>query len=268
MSMKRVSRILTTVAAVVLAGSVLTGCGDDTTAGEDIAAIDVRAEEIDRVVFTDGDVSTEIRRIDDDWLPGKGAVRAVESIALLAAAEDRLFPTNAYRVIDGVDQDDPSYGLSREAERTIEVWDADGRHWHLAVGKPSFNQAGYYAKVDGDPRVYLIISRTVSDIISIANGKLFEFDPIDKIKFVDEFFDRAAQEGKSGDLPDYDPWLKQVLAARTGDMEQLHKAARESSSILGPEDKGKLKGENYPKGPLIDRTVDLSRSAVAPGNAP
>ena len=148
----------------------------------------------------------------------------------------------------------------------MHVVDTDGKEWHLSVGKPSFNQAGYYAKVDGDPRVYLIISKTVSDIISIANGRLFEFDPIDKIKFVDTYFNRAAKEGTKGnETPDYDPWLKQVLAARTGSSEQLHKVARESSSILGPEDKGKMKGEGAPKGPLIDPVGDLSRSAVAPG---
>ena len=148
----------------------------------------------------------------------------------------------------------------------MHVVDTDGKEWHLSVGKPSFNQAGYYAKVDGDPRVYLIISKTVSDIISIANGKLFEFDPIDKIKFVDTYFNRAAKEGTKGnETPDYDPWLKQVLAARSGDKDQLHKVARESSSILGPEDKGKIKGEGAPKGPLVDTTGDLSRSAVAPG---
>jgi hypothetical protein len=266
MNMKRVARTVVTAVSVVLTSSLLTACGGQDEASENIAAINVRPDQVQRVIFTDGDVSTEIRRVDDDWLPGKNIARAVESIALLGTAEDRLFPTNAYRIMEDVDQNDPNYGLNRDAERTIEVFDTDGKRWRLSVGRPSFNQAGYYAKVDGDPRVYLIISKTVSDIISIANGKLFEFDPIDKIKFVDTYFDRAAREGTKGnETPDYDPWLNQVLAARSGDKAKLHEAARKSSSILGPEDKGKIKGEGAPKGPLVDRTADLSRSAVAPG---
>lgn len=264
MSSWRLTRSLLTALAVVAASTGLSGCGDDAREAASIAVIDVAPDEVDRIVFTDGTESTEIRRVDDDWLPGKGG--SVESIALLGAAEDRLLPLNAYRIMDNVNQDDPNYGLAKPSRWSLEVFEQGGKRWHLSVGKPSFNQAGYYAKVDGDPRVYLIISKTVSDIISIANGQLFEFEPVDKIKFVDQYFNRAAQEGGEGDMPDYDPWLTQVLAARSGDEAKLHEAARKSSSILGPPDKGKITGEGAPKGPLVGGS-DLSRSAVAPGNS-
>lgn len=267
MSTRRLTRTLLTALAVLVASAGLSGCGKSATETKNIAAIDLVPGKVERAVFNDGTTSAEIRRVDGDWLPGKNGT--VESIAILGAAEDRLFPVNAYRIIDTVkdrvNQDDPNYGLNTPARWSIDVVDTNGKDWHLSVGKPTFNQAGYYAKVDGDPRVYLIISKTVSDIISIAHGQLFEFDPIDKIKFVDRYFAQAANEGQDGQLPDYDPWLKQVLAAQSGDPEKLHKAARESSSLLGPADKGKIKAANAKDGPLIDSTGDLSKSAVASG---
>ena len=263
----RIARTVLTVTAVLAASAGLSGCGGGSETKENIAAIDIVPQKVERVVFTDGKVSTEIRRIDGDWLPGKGGT--VESLAILDAAEERLFPVNAYRIIDTardrVDQHDPNYGLDKASGRSIDVFDNSGKDWRLTVGKPTFNQAGYYAKVDGDPRVFLIIAKTVSDIISIANGKVFEFDPIDKIKFVDKYFDQAAHEGGKDDLPDLDPWLTQTLASRSGDMAKLHEAARKSSSIIGPPDKGKVTGEGAPDGPLPGSNMDLSRSAVAGG---
>jgi hypothetical protein len=239
MSKNRLPRALVAVVAAVAATAGLSACGDDVAPTANIAAIDVRPDDVDRVVFTDAARSAEIKRIDGDWLPGQGS--AIESIALLDAAEDRLFPVNAYRIIDKVgpepvDQNDPNYGLAKPAPWSIDVYAKGGKKWHLSVGRPTFNQAGYYAKVDGDPKVYLIIAKTVSDIISIANGKVFEFEAIDKIQAVDRKFDDVAKEGKEGDLPDYDPWLNQVLAAKSGDMKRLHEAARRSSSIFGPQD--------------------------------
>ena len=165
MSTHRLGRALLTALAVVAASAGLSGCGGTAKTAQDIAAVDVVPSKVDRVIFHSGPKTAEIKRVDGDWIPGTGA--RVESIALLDSASERLLPVNAYRIIDSVqgrpvDQNNPNYGLDKPSQWSMEVLDANGKDWKLSVGKPTFNQAGYYAKVDGDPRVFLIISKAVT----------------------------------------------------------------------------------------------------------
>jgi hypothetical protein len=91
-----------------------------------------------------------------------------------------------------------------------------GKTWNLTVGAPTFNKAGFYAKVDGDPRTFLITQQAISDIISEATGTDFVFPENEKYKKVDAVLNDVANDGKSG-LYDFDPFLVQVLAAQQAD---------------------------------------------------
>jgi hypothetical protein len=137
---------------------------------------------------------------------------------MLSTIQDRVFPLNAYRILSGVNQSDPAFGFDGQnssapecgAVCSITVVDNKGKSWKLTVGAPTFNAAGFYAKVDGDPRVFLVTEQTVADIITEALGKDFSFPENAKYKKVDEALNMDLPEQNA---PDLDPYLVQVLAA-------------------------------------------------------
>jgi hypothetical protein len=150
------------------------------------------------------------------------------------------FPVNAYRILDGVDANTPDFGLVANTTGaapgptgppkecgtgcSMSVTSTDGATHKLSVGAQTFNFAGYYGKVDGDPRVFLLISATVAQIISMARGRPFEFPKTEQELKLDATTARLAAEAKGVGSPEanYDPMLRQVLAA-----EQDRKAARQ-----------------------------------------
>ena len=97
----------------------------------------------------------------------------------------------------------------------MSVTDVAGKTWKLIIGARTFN-GGFYGKIDGDPRVFLITKETVSGIISEAVGKDFSFPASAQIRRVEaELAGKDATTGEQkADLPDYDPYLRQVLAAQ------------------------------------------------------
>lgn len=231
--MSRVRGNSRTAALAAVAVVALAGCGDDSDEAvrEDIAAIDLTPDQVASVSFTAAGKTTRFEGRDGTFLAAPGA--SSESATILSAESDRIFPLNSYRILDEslpdpVDPSAPVYGLvaatatqgSRAAECgagcSMEVVSTSGDRWRLDVGGRTFNGAGFYAAVDGDPRVYLLISQSVADIITLATGRSFTFPASAQIRELDSKLETlgAQAEGKVTDpTRDYDPYLRQVLAA-------------------------------------------------------
>ncbi len=220
---------------VVMAGG-LTGCGDDDSTGIDAVVIDVPAERIASVTFIAGAKSATFEGRDGVFVPGPGG--SAESATLLNASSV-TFPVLAYRIMSNADLATPDFGLvsstasavtaaSRPKECgtgcSIVIHATDGSVHKLSVGARTFNSAGFYATVEGDPRVFLLISGTVAQIISLATGRSFAFPPTEQEQELADTQARLAEEaaGRGSPEANYDPYLRQVLAAQ-----QDRKAAKE-----------------------------------------
>ncbi|MGQ0845106.1 MAG: hypothetical protein ACT4QF_13340 [Sporichthyaceae bacterium] len=206
------------ILAVGLAIGSLSACGGESEKPA-IAAIDVTPDQVDTVTFTAQGKNATLRAVDGLWTPVSGAT--VQAATMLTTASERYFPLNSYRIMEGLDQNNPDYGLNQVNVSAKEchpvcamtVTNTAGKTWKLTIGKETFN-GGFYAKVDGDPRVFLITKETVAGIISEALGKDFAFPASAKIRSIEFKLQGRTEDGrKTAELPDYDPYLRQVLAA-------------------------------------------------------
>lgn len=226
------TRLLHVFPLLALAIAGLSACGGDDSSGVTVAVIDVPAERISTVTFTAGAKSASFEGQDGLFLPGPGAT--AESATLLNASSS-TFPVNAYRTLDEADPATPDFGLVSTAGAapripecgtgcSIVLTATDGSTYRLSVGARTFNSAGFYATLEGDPRVYLLISATVAQMISLANGRPFAFPPTRQEQELVDTQERLAEEAAGRGAPEanYDPYLRQVLAA-----EQDRKAAQE-----------------------------------------
>lgn len=206
----------------VLAAPLLTGCGDPGPLK--IAAIDVTPEQVDSVTFTASGRSATLKVIDGLFTPVSGAT--VQAATMLGNDTERYFPLNSYRIMEGVNQADPTYGFNRPnasvpecgAGCGISVTTTEGQTWKLTVGALTFNGGGFYAKVDGDPRTFLITKETVAGIVGEVQGNDFAFPAGEKFLRIDRELEGRDKDGrKKSEIPDYDPYLRQVLAAERAD---------------------------------------------------
>jgi hypothetical protein len=200
---------------VGLAVGGLSGCGDGTKP-LNIAAIDLTPTQVTTVTFTARGKTATMTQDGGLWTPRSGAT--VQAATMLTTTADRFFPLNAYRIVANANNGDPAYGLTTpNAVKdcgpvcSVAASDGQGHTWKLTVGKPTFNKAGFYARVDGDPKLYLITQTTVADIISEATGQDFQFPESEKYREVDRKLNDVGED--KGDVSDYDPYLVQVLAA-------------------------------------------------------
>jgi hypothetical protein len=220
------------LAGLALLAGGLSACGDDDAARPSTAAIDVPADQVATVTFTAAGKSATFTGKDGIFLPGPGAT--AESATLLNAATDS-FPVLAYRIIDGANLATPDFGLVAAkgaagpprqcgAGCVLTVTSTAGVTHKLTVGAQTFNFAGYYASVENDPRVFLLIRATVAQIISMATGRPFSFPKTQQELQLDQKTNEIAEETSGGGSAEanYDPYLRQVLAA-----EQDRKAAKE-----------------------------------------
>lgn len=225
------------VAAIgmLLAAPALTGCGGEAEAA-DIAIVDLKPDEVRSATFIADGQQSPMELVDGIWTPRDGNT---EGAILLDGTEDSVFPMIAYRILpEGTaDQNNPRYGLTRAAGSAplpkecgtgcgLEVTGKDGETRKLTIGSGTFNDAGFYAKVEGDPKTYLLTRQTVGDIISIATGTQFEFPPTEKIQEVDE---KLAAVGQETGAPDHHPFLTQVLAAQQAERDAA--AGKQSSAL-------------------------------------
>ncbi len=249
--MRTLGRTLAVTGAVLVASTGLSACGKEGPTSLNIAAIDVQPDDVVKAVFTGGKKTAEIEQLQGIWVAQKGAT--AEGAVLLEGGEDRVFPVNAYRIIEGYDQNNPLYGLTKGSGRSMEITDSSGKVWRLTVGNQTFNLAGFYAKVDGDPKIYLITALQVADIISFATGSQFAFPLTAKYREVDRRLEGAAGEGLKDDTPDYHPWLKQVMARNDKELEKVA-----SEIVAAPGSGGNKEGPATRVGPSASLGGGLS----------
>jgi hypothetical protein len=228
-------RALGAFAGLALVAGGLSGCGGDDSGKVDVVVIDVAESRIASVTFTAGAKSATFENRDGVFVPGPGG--SAESATLLNASSE-TFPVLAYRIMSDADLAAPDYGLvagtasavaaaSRPKECgagcSLTITATDGTAHKLSVGARTFNSAGFYGTVEGDPRVFLLISGTVAQIISMATGRAFAFPPTKQEADLAATQARLAEEaaGRGSPEANYDPYLRQVLAA-----EQDRKAAK------------------------------------------
>jgi hypothetical protein len=213
------------VGALVVAAGV-SGCGGNSHSGTNVAVLNVTPQQVASVTFTAAGRSASFGRQGNAFTAQAGATP--EFASELGLASDRLFPLDAYRALPGANASDPMYALDpstaqpgRRAatcgpECSMTVTTRSGTSWRLTVGGRSFNDAGFYAAVAGRPTVYLLIAQSVSDIITFATSKPYEFPPTARVQKVDKAID--ALSGDKPDTPDAtaapDPFLRQALAAK------------------------------------------------------
>lgn len=225
-------RLAAALAALPLVAGGLSACGDDGPTGIDTAVIPVTPEQMSAVTFIANGASAKFDVKDGQFSAGPGGT--AESAALLNAS-DTTFPVLAYRVMSDASPTNPDFGLvaSRTAQPPKEcgsgchmfVTDTAGKTYELTVGAQTFNYAGYYASVEDDPRVFLLISATVAQLISMATGRPFAFPRTQQELQLDAKTQQLAEEaqGRGDPAANYDPYLRQVLAA-----EQDKKAAEQN----------------------------------------
>jgi hypothetical protein len=246
-------RLAAAAAALALLVPGLSACGAKPQV-VDIAAIDLTPEKVVTASFTAQGQTADVHTADGVWSPGNGA--SVQAATMLSTIQDRLFPLNAYRILTGLNQSDPVFGFDGPnnsgadcgAACSLSVADKSGKSWKLTVGAPSFNKAGFYAKLDGDPRVFLITQQTVADIISEAIGKDFAFPESARYKQVDDALNMANAD-KAEDV--LDPFVRQVLAAQQaeesvkagqGSRDFLMRAATSTKSLAGAKEQHPIMG--------------------------
>lgn len=223
---RRAARAVAFVLGAPLLVAGLSACGGASQRLE-VAAVDVTPEMVHEVTFTAQGRTATMKLDDGLWTPGPGAT--VQAATMLTTTADRLFPFLTYRIMTDVNQADPAYGFAAPNSSTPECGavcavkvSTKGRTWNLTVGAATFNKAGFYAKVDGDPRTFLITQKEVSDIISEATGLDFEFPESEKYRKIDAALND--ENSARATTFEFDPYLVQVLASQEAD--ESEKAGR------------------------------------------
>ena len=138
--------------------------------------------------------------------PGRWTTADTDPViqSLMFDLERVLFPLLSYRRLS-VDGDDPAFGL-RDSTLGVSVHAAAGDRWRVSFGAETFSGGGHYARLDGDPHVYVVIPKVVDSLKSVALGEKVDrgIDP----RFAAALNELQLVTAEEGDL---NPWLAQVL---------------------------------------------------------
>ncbi|MGH9041206.1 MAG: DUF4340 domain-containing protein [Acidimicrobiia bacterium] len=204
------------LAALAVTLAVAAGCssGGDRAPAEEAAAptgpntpgvftvVDLTPAEVHRIsVESKGQQVALVRSTAATWLAEPGTSELVSG--LMAERDTEVLPLYAYRRLDA-DPQRPDFGLL-DPELVVRVQDASGAEQTISVGGATFSDAGYYASRGDDPRVYLLVRRSVDDLRSLVRAERVNSP-------------RSALENEIlNESPDADPeevtnpWLAQVL---------------------------------------------------------
>ena len=138
--------------------------------------------------------------------PGRWATADADPViqSLMFDVERVLFPLLAYRRLS-VDGDDPAFGL-RDSVLGVSVHTPAGDRWRVSFGAETFSGGGHYARLDGDPHVYVVIPKVLDSLESVALGEKIDrgIDP----RFAAALNELQLVTMEEGEL---NPWLAQVL---------------------------------------------------------
>lgn len=205
-------RALAAAVALALAAGCSSGGG-----GAEEAAAPAPAGPTSPGVFTVIDLTpTEVHRLSVEsagrrvalvrssaatWLAEPGTSELVSG--LMAERETEVLPLHAYRRLDA-DPERPDFGLV-DPELIVRIQDSAGVEQVVSVGVATFSEAGYYARLQGDPHVYLLVRRSVDDLRSLVRGERVNA-PRSEVEtaILNENPDADPEEVTN-------PWLAQVL---------------------------------------------------------
>lgn len=180
----------------------------DAKARRVFSVVGVPVDSVARVTVEHGSSRVQLIRSEGGlWAPGKGATPQIA--ALMFEAESSVLPLRAYRRFS-VEHFDPAYGLDAPTI-TFTVESSAGRRFVVRLGEATPTRGGYYAQLDGDPRVYAVIAQAYKDLLSVATGVRF-FDPLPQ-EVIDAFEDVVATEDPEEVT---NPWLGQILDVERG----------------------------------------------------
>jgi hypothetical protein len=210
-----VATSLVLAGAVAITGTVAGGCSSEERHPAKVAApaapappmtvfpvVGLTPTEVHRLSVASGDRQVAlVRSSAATWLAEPGTPEVVSG--LMAERESEILPLQAYRRLDA-DPDQADFGLV-DPELVVRVQDAAGAEQTVSVGVGTFSGAGYYARRQGDPHVYLLVRRSVDDLRSLVRGERVNSP-------------RTALETEIlSESPDADPeevtnpWLAQIL---------------------------------------------------------
>ena len=168
-----------------------------------IALVGVRPQEVRSLeVRSDAGQALVLRDGSGAWSPGEATPAASASLAYESQAA--LFPLRAYRRLE-IDAGSPEVGLTKP-QYEVNITEASGRRSQLDIGRANFIGAGFYARLSGDPQVYLVARGTVDVLRSVVTGQRFESPRSAKeTAFLNDAPDDSDLSG---------PWQRQAVGAR------------------------------------------------------
>ena len=190
-----------------LATMTMAGCGSGHPQAAVPVLVDRTADQIIRIVAVarDGRRAELTHDGQGNWTAQAGGMSS-ERAVLMFEAQDRMFPLRAYRRVRA-DASDPQFGLT-DPEITLSVTDGTGRAQELALGGPTFNGAGFYARRPGEPHgLYLVPRGVMNDLRSLIQGQA-----VSGPHEVEDKLDQIAARGQRA-YEEPDSWLRQATEA-------------------------------------------------------
>ena len=132
--------------------------------------IGLEPEDVSQFMIEEGSVRARLVRQNGVWQPGPGT--SAEAAALADEREADLFPLRAYRRLRS-DTSRAEFGLAAP-ELVVRVTARRGGELIVAVGALSFTKEGFYARRQGDERLYLLTRRAVDGFRSVLRGQVVE----------------------------------------------------------------------------------------------
>jgi hypothetical protein len=203
--MKRGLLLGLAVSALVLAPGCSAGGGGGRSAAPTL--LDVHPAAVRRLVVTAGSQRAEFTQTGDRvWRAGHGATD--EGAALLLAAAERLFPLRGYRRMR-VDGRDAAFGLVVPAA-TLTLESGHGPARTVVIGAATFNQGGFYARLDDSGDVVLLARSVLADLRSLAEGRPVTLPQVEDVR-IKEVLD--SNDGPVAGAAADSRWVRQAVDA-------------------------------------------------------
>lgn len=165
------------------------------------SVVSLAPDEVHRVVVDASGETVAMVRSQGRWLP-EGATTTA-STTHMALAEYDLFPIRAARRL-AVDPSVAAYGVTEPA-LDVRIDSEAGRRFHLRIGAPTFNGAGFYAALDGVPGVFVLAKSTFVQLVELFPDRVAQAKPFLKT------YEELTGGGLNAKPVRTNPWLEQSL---------------------------------------------------------
>jgi hypothetical protein len=242
----RIRGLLVAVAALALLGGAVYWSNRSKPAGADKAAADTT---IKLLSIPDSQIrKLEIRKTGGETTvvemgkDGKWQITAPKPLAVDAEAMTSMLSTlaslSADRVVEEKTPDLSQYGLGAPALQVL-VTKKDGQSKTLAIGDQTPTSSGYFARVEGDPRIYTIPTYTQANFDKssrdLRDKRLLTFDS-DKLTRIELQAKGQAIEFGKNNQNEWQILKPRPLRADGGQMEDLIRKLKDARMDTVPSD--------------------------------